>query len=539
MNMQHKPTRPGKKSKRLNIRVDSSSRVGSGHVSRCIAIAEEAVLLGHDVRFLFRNLMGSQTERMVSEKFEYLVIPLDAQFEQQLVTIETPWPEGEQVRDAEMVQGILANYENEVLLVDHYGLGQSFSKYLREAWGSGALNFIHDYKTPNCTSSCIHPGITSPADLAFRISEGNNGTQVLLNQSLVPLSKAVRTSRKLERPKDLREKKEDLKIFVDFGTSEVQNFIEMIYTVLSEVSKTLPMTINTLQPLVVARNGELDKNEGTFVASQSFVKFESQSSYLAFVQSQDLVIGAGGVSCLERLYLGVPQIVFTISDNQIELAKSLSDWNAIHAGGVLSKISPLNLYGIIIGALENLDVLSQNAKKGQLQIDGYGAERIAHLLLGNQANELKIREARTDDASLLYGWANDPQLRRNSVSRRVIDPQEHLNWCEDKLHSRDQVVYILELGSAPVGQARFMRQLGGKFVLSYSIDSVYRGRGLAKRLLSLSIAAHRAANPDGVYHATIRDDNSASRAALVAVGFKTTGYEKCFEKLVLPEFQDQ
>jgi spore coat polysaccharide biosynthesis predicted glycosyltransferase SpsG len=71
------------KSKRLNIRVDSSSRIGSGHVSRCIAIAEEAVLLGHDVRFLFRNLLGSETERMVSEKFEYLVIPLESQFEQQ------------------------------------------------------------------------------------------------------------------------------------------------------------------------------------------------------------------------------------------------------------------------------------------------------------------------------------------------------------------------------------------------------------------------------------------------------------------------
>jgi RimJ/RimL family protein N-acetyltransferase len=191
------------------------------------------------------------------------------------------------------------------------------------------------------------------------------------------------------------------------------------------------------------------------------------------------------------------------------------------------------LRNIIVGALENLDLLAQSAKRGQLQIDGYGAHRIAHLLLGNDSSELTIREIRSDDAPLLFGWANDPQLRRNSISRKVIYPQEHLNWFEDAINSPDQAVFILELGSTPVGQARFMREVDNKFVLSYSIDSVYRGTGLAKKLLSHSIEAHRAKNTAGIYHATIRSDNFASRSALTSLGFTLTETDQNIERFVL------
>ena len=519
--------------KRLNIRVDSSLRIGSGHVSRCIAIAEEAVSLGHKVRFLFRELVGSQTKRMVSKNFEFLALHQEVKFEEQLGPVESLWPEEEQILDALLIQRLFSGNDNEILLVDHYGLGESFSAYLRRVWGSNSFYTIHDYETLNCDDFCIHPGITSPSNLASRIEEGNNSTQFLLNQSMVPLSKAVRNSKKHERSIYLREKRNELRIFVDFGNSEVENYIEQIYTALPEVAKRFPIAVTTLQPRVSGQNAKPDKTQSTGVTSPSFVKFYSQSSYLDFVKSQDLVIGAGGVSCLERLYLGIPQIVFSISDNQIELAKSLSQWNAVHLGGKLNGASPRRLSDSIIRVLENLDLLAQKAKNGQLQLDGYGAQRIAHLILGNECSELTIREVCSDDAAILFGWANDPQLRRNSISRKFIDPQEHLNWFEGVLNSPDQVVFILERGSTPLGQARFGRELDNKFVLSYSIDSVYRGSGLGKKLLSLSIAAHRATFPGSVYHATIRSDNSASRALLISLGFTVTENDHKLERLVL------
>lgn len=518
-------------SKRLNIRVDSSSRIGSGHVSRCIAIAEEAVSLGHSVRFLSRTLVGSQTEPAVADNFEYVELLGESKFESRLGPIEVQWPEAEQIRDAQAVNLLLSRHNSEVLLVDHYGLGETFSQHL--SVGSERLYFIHDFETANCSSECIHPGITSPIGLASKIFEGNVKAKYLLEQSLVPLSKEVRKSRSDKRSRRSREESNALRVFVDLGTSGVSSFIGTVDKALSLVAEKVSITASCLQPRRPDRNGSEHGTDGCFIPHESYFEFGSQGAYLDFVQTQDLVIGAGGVSCLERLYLGVPQIVFSISENQIRLAKSLSDWNAIHWGGPLKIDSPQELSEHLIGAIENIEQLGQIAKMGQLQIDGFGSRRIAQLLFESPPPKVTIRKSKLTDAPLLFGWANDPQLRRNSISREVVNPQEHWNWFEEALRSPDQEIYILESESMPLGQARFRRRFENEFVLSYSIDPVYRGGGLAKELLSRSVAAHKAAFPDGVYHATIRGDNPASRAALIALGFRVVENEKDFQTLVL------
>lgn len=520
------------KFKRLNIRVDSSLRIGSGHVSRCIAIAEQAASFGNTVRFLFRNLHGSKTERMITREFEFLELLGDIEFEKYLVQIESPWPKDQQRMDAELVQQVLSPSETEVLLVDHYGLGETFSNHLRQGAGLENLYFIHDFETPNCSNACIHPGVSSPSELRTRILKEKEGLNQLASQSLVPFSKAIHNRAADKRPIGIPNRGSGMRVLVDFGTSEVAGLIEKIDKALPVVAKKFPINVTALKPRAHNSESSTDRIDNRFIPNDSYLEFDSQSTYLDFVESQDLVIGAGGVSCLERLYLGVPQIVFGISENQIALGDALADWDAIHWSGAISEYSSNDLSQEIVSAIENIGDLVRKASIGRLQLDGYGAHRIVHLILGSPKSALRVREVNASDSALLFGWANDPQLRRNSISKEIILPEQHIRWLNNVTESSNQAIYILERASIPLGQARFKKESENEFVLSYSIDAVYRGTGLAKELLKLSIAAHTAAFPRAIYKATIRKNNPASRAVLLSVGFVISGDEIDFEQMV-------
>ncbi|URI06322.1 UDP-2,4-diacetamido-2,4,6-trideoxy-beta-L-altropyranose hydrolase [Aquincola tertiaricarbonis] len=115
----------------LALRADASTEVGSGHVMRCLALAEAAEDLGQRAVFVCRALPGDLRGEISARGFEVLTLPLDAQ---------TPWtPE----RDAQATLQALATLAQPPrwLLVDHYGLGADWH---RSVAASGAAIAVLD-----------------------------------------------------------------------------------------------------------------------------------------------------------------------------------------------------------------------------------------------------------------------------------------------------------------------------------------------------------------------------------------------------------
>ena len=97
----------------------------------------------------------------------------------------------------------------------------------------------------------------------------------------------------------------------------------------------------------------------------------------------DLVIGAGGVSLLERMALGKPSITFAVSDNQIEQVKWAQSIGAtiafIHNNEfkLTEIIKSLNLVLSDANTRNIMSKISSNA------VDGAGASRVAKVLISN------------------------------------------------------------------------------------------------------------------------------------------------------------
>lgn len=95
-----------------------------------------------------------------------------------------------------------------------------------------------------------------------------------------------------------------------------------------------------------------------------------------------------------------------------------------------------------------------------------------------------LREARIEDMQLLFIWSNDEKVRKNSFINKNIKKKEHFKWFKNQLEDQSINIYILMQSDNPIGQVR-VKFSNNEGVISYSIDSKYRGLGYGKVLLRL------------------------------------------------------
>ena len=126
-----------------------------------------------------------------------------------------------------------------------------------------------------------------------------------------------------------------------------------------------------------------------------------------------------------------------------------------------------------------------------------------------------IRRAEPRDMRSVFELSNDPVVRANSIHSEPIAWETHVAWFNRAITDPDVAFFVAETETGGfVGQIRFNRR-GGDWVVSISIDSAYRGRGLTKALL-LEAMSHI---PQAAFVAEIAASNTASLRLFASVGF--------------------
>lgn len=130
---------------------------------------------------------------------------------------------------------------------------------------------------------------------------------------------------------------------------------------------------------------------------------------------------------------------------------------------------------------------------------------------------LRLRPATLGDAARLYAWRNDAETRRASRSTAPVSWEEHLAWLDASLGSGERRLAIAEEAGEAVGVVRVDRREDG-WEVSWTVAPEARGRGIARRMLTL-----RVADLDGQITAVIRQANIASARVAAAAGFVRAG----------------
>ncbi|TAE31645.1 MAG: GNAT family N-acetyltransferase [Cytophagales bacterium] len=134
---------------------------------------------------------------------------------------------------------------------------------------------------------------------------------------------------------------------------------------------------------------------------------------------------------------------------------------------------------------------------------------------------LIYRPAQPADAQLFFEWANDPLTRQQSFNTNPVVWENHVAWFAKKIVDPNVLMLVFDNQQGqPVGQVRLER-LGPEVIIGISLDSAFRGQGLALVMIRAASEAYKTqfSHETLPIHAYIRPDNRASIRSFEKAGY--------------------
>jgi len=198
-------------------------------------------------------------------------------------------------------------------------------------------------------------------------------------------------------------------------------------------------------------------------------------------------------------------------DNQMRIYEGFKDLGAFYDLG--------NMRIDLKSKLKELDFskLPNQLNNGQI-IDGKSGNRLLSLFF-HLGDLFHLRLAYEGDMDLLYEWANEAEVRKNSIQSEPIPWENHQRWFRNKLADADAKLFILEWKRIPVAQIRF-DLADDVYLIDYSVSSKFRGLGLGKLVVAHALSLMPS---DREIHAFVKPENIISGRVFTSLGFDFRG----------------
>tara|TARA_Y100000590_G_scaffold43848_1_gene46700 strand:+ start:22807 stop:23871 length:1065 start_codon:yes stop_codon:yes gene_type:complete len=341
--------------KNLFVLVDASTKIGSGHIFRCLTLSQELKTIFSKIIFLTSDDSKAIIENIKPNDIQTIHISSFKNLKLQDYTHEF-----------ETIKKILLDYSQDenFLLIDHYDIDSNFELMLKNLF---LRIFVID-DLANRKHSCdllIDHGYYKDLDNRYNKFVTKNTTKLLGPKYMIIRPEFRNISKKnLERQTTLK------KILITFGSVDESNECEKALDALCSLNEK-KFEINVIA-------GTYNKNFSNLI--KKYKKYENINIFQyvknleILMSNSDLCIGAGGTTNLERCCVGIPSIVTIVAENQKEGINFLGEsGNVINLG--LAEYVTTETY---IDALNKLDLklLFQMSQKNKKLVDGLGCTRI-------------------------------------------------------------------------------------------------------------------------------------------------------------------
>jgi UDP-2,4-diacetamido-2,4,6-trideoxy-beta-L-altropyranose hydrolase len=348
------------------FRVDSSLKMGAGHVMRCLTLAQTLKENGVNVEFICRKHKGSLIEKIRSSGFVVHELKVFEETEVDTKLAHSHWLGATQQQDADDCIDILKEEKSNWLIVDHYALDEQWQKRLKSYYEK--LMVIDDLADRKHQCDILLDQTFGRQKEDYSVLTPKNCKLLLGSQyALLRPEFAKWRIYSLER----RSKPEFKQLLINMGGVDVDDFTGQVLDELKTC--TLPSDVNvTIVMGGSAPHLESVKSKAIMLPYKTEVKVDVDNMAEIMVNS-DVAIGAAGATTWERCCLGLPTIQIVVAKNQITIAKSLAEVGAIK----------------FLQSIEGMSRIINNSLNWMLNVsniarhvsDGLGVKRVSGVLM--------------------------------------------------------------------------------------------------------------------------------------------------------------
>jgi UDP-2,4-diacetamido-2,4,6-trideoxy-beta-L-altropyranose hydrolase len=457
---------------KIAIRADASLEMGTGHVMRCLTLANVLRERGASVRFVARSLPDSLSSLLEQNGHTMTLLeaasPEDAFVSGLHATAHAAWLGVDQTLDAEQTKRVLEETgPYDWVIVDHYGIDACWEQHVREC--AGQILVIDDLADRRHDCDVLldqnhYEGMEARYDglVPEHCTRLLGIRYALLREEFITLRTEVSP-----REGDVR------RLLIFFGGLDAGNVTGVTLDALSHLER------NDIEIDAVIGAGHPARAAIETRCAEIGIRCHVQTRHMAeLMAAADLAIGAGGTATWERCVLGLPAMVFCLAENQRKLVRDSSRAGLVYA----PDIDPYDMEGQLLhlrALLGNAALRTHISRTALASIDGLGASRVAqHFGLGT----VELRLAREDDSADLLAWRNAPQVRAVSNSTEPISEEAHGKWFASVLTNPYRRLLIGNRAAKPVGVVRFDLDGTGAEVSIYLAPGA-AGQGNGKALL--------------------------------------------------------
>jgi UDP-2,4-diacetamido-2,4,6-trideoxy-beta-L-altropyranose hydrolase len=483
---------------KLLIRADATIQIGTGHLMRCLALAQAIKQQGGIVYLAIFACPVPLQKRLMAEEFKL----------HHLIGCELGSP-----LDAQKTARLAEQLQCDWVCVDGYQFGADYQNLLREIGCRSIVLDDYGHSSFYYADLILNQNLSAQTDL-YQNRLAN--TNLLLGTRYTLLRQEFWRWRGWQRqtPQVANQ------ILITLGGSDPNNITAWILDALQSIkNQTFHITviIGNSNP---HRNALIEQVQHSIHDVNLVFDTIDMPNYLV---DADLAISAGGSTTWELAFLGLPNIIVTFADNQKAIAQALHDQGIAISVGAVSELNANQFVNVVQQLSNNLEQRQIMTQKGQALIDGEGVDRV---IMAMEGDRLRLRPARWQDCEQIWQWANESTTRQASFQSKPIPWEEHVQWFRQKLEEVNSIFWIaIDAQDCLIGQVRFDPISTEVTQISLTVAPNSRHQGFGVEILKAAIQQIFCNSKILAISAWIKPENSASIRTFEMVQFIKIGTE--------------